>query len=352
MPHTRRVPTDFRRKADTGTCRLHWVDMARGLAIILVVLAHCWRGLANANLLGLEQGWLGYLDRFIYLFHMNAFFILAGSFLLQQAQRGTAGRYLGHLSLRLLYPLALWTYLFIALRVLAGASANAPADPAALLVLPLPPVDHLWFLWAMFLGMVFWGGLVRALTALGQRPVVWLILALAASLVWDMVEIPPTLVDWIAETLRHLPFLALGVALGFSGNWMEGKIWLPPRPYLWVPVAFIALGSLAQYAEPKSFGLNVLSALTTLLFLALAQPIARLGSKGRLNGVIRLLGQHSMAVFLAHTIFSAATRIALIKIGISDPSLHLILGTAIGLAGPLALALWAQRLRVTRLLGF
>ena len=335
-----------------SNARLSWVDTARGLAIILVVLAHCWRGLENSGIMTLTDGWPGQLDRFIYLFHMNAFFILSGSFLLQQAQRGTARQFLGHLSLRLLYPLILWTYLFIILRILAGTAANTPAGPTALLVLPLPPIEHLWFLWAMFLGMVFWGGVTRLLPRLGRSPAAWLGLALSASLFWDRIEIPPLWVDWIVETLRHLPFIALGVALGFSMRWMRGQTWLPPYPIVWAPATFIALAFLAQYAEPKSLGLHILSALITLLFLALVQLIARLDPGSRVLNAARFLGQHSMAIFLAHTVFSAAMRIGLLQAGMSDPNLHLFMGTAIGLAGPLALALLAKRLGVSRLLGF
>lgn len=352
MPNSQSVSSTSRPQSEAGYRRLHWVDTARGLAIVLVVLAHCWRGLESSGLISLDDSWQGHLDRFIYLFHMNAFFVLTGSFLLQQAQRGTGRQFIGHLSRRLLYPLVLWTYVFISLRILAGAAANKPVGGEALLVLPLPPIEHLWFLWAMFLCMVIWGGLARTLPHLHKSPTAWIGLALAASLFWHSVEIPPLLVDWIMETLRHLPFVALGVALGFSARWMQCQMWLPPYMFLWAPAAFIGLEFIAQYADPKSFGLNILSALVTLLFLALSQSITRFWQSGQLMSGIQFLGRHSMAVFLAHTAFSAAMRIVLLKTGISDPNLHLLLGTVVGLLGPVALALFAQRLRVTRLLGF
>ena len=50
------------------------------------------------------------------------------------------------------------------------------------------------------------------------------------------------------------------------------------------------------------------------------------------------LGRASLFIYLAHTVFSSATRIALLKAGVDDPALHVVLGVAAGIAGPLLLA--------------
>ena len=50
------------------------------------------------------------------------------------------------------------------------------------------------------------------------------------------------------------------------------------------------------------------------------------------------LGRASLFIYLAHTVFSGAVRIALLQAGIEDPALHLALGVAAGLAGPMLLA--------------
>jgi len=57
--------------------RLVWVDVLKGLLIALVVLGHI-AGAAENLSTGLTSNVFHYVRRMIYLFHMPAFFVLAG----------------------------------------------------------------------------------------------------------------------------------------------------------------------------------------------------------------------------------------------------------------------------------
>lgn len=59
-----------------------------------------------------------------------------------------------------------------------------------------------------------------------------------------------------------------------------------------------------------------------------------------------------MAIYLAHTIFSATMREVLFAIGVSDLGWHLVLGFGIGILGPLVLLRVAQRIGAAQVLGF
>lgn len=59
-----------------------------------------------------------------------------------------------------------------------------------------------------------------------------------------------------------------------------------------------------------------------------------------------------MAIYLAHVIFGSGLRVGLIAAGVRDLWVHAMLGTLIGVLGPLTLFLAARRSGVTRLLGF
>ena len=57
--------------------RQNWIDIAKGVGIILVVVGHAGRGLQSAGLT--DEGWLlPLMDRAIYAFHMPLFFVLSG----------------------------------------------------------------------------------------------------------------------------------------------------------------------------------------------------------------------------------------------------------------------------------
>ena len=59
----------------TGRERIEWVDAAKGICIILVVMMHSTLGVENA--MG-GQGWLHGLVAFSDAFRIPAFFLLAG----------------------------------------------------------------------------------------------------------------------------------------------------------------------------------------------------------------------------------------------------------------------------------
>ncbi|MDQ3560094.1 MAG: acyltransferase family protein, partial [Pseudomonadota bacterium] len=58
--------------------RVDWVDVAKGICIIMVVMMHSTLGVEKA--MG-ETGWMGYAVEFARPFRMPDFFLIAGLFL-------------------------------------------------------------------------------------------------------------------------------------------------------------------------------------------------------------------------------------------------------------------------------
>lgn len=52
-----------------------------------------------------------------------------------------------------------------------------------------------------------------------------------------------------------------------------------------------------------------------------------------------------MPVFLMHTIFAAGIRVVLVKIGVTTPTVHVVVGLATGFVGPVFAMLAMERLR-------
>lgn len=160
--------------------RLDWLDSAKGVAISLVVFGHALRGIERAGVIDFHGVW-GRIDRVIYSFHMPMFFLISG-FVFWSALARPAGAFLRSRVTRLLWPLALWTWIFFAARMLAGSAANTSlADSGGFPVFPLPPREHFWFLWGLFLVSVTVYALGRVLPV--QRREVWLGV-LIADLIW------------------------------------------------------------------------------------------------------------------------------------------------------------------------
>ncbi len=56
------------------------------------------------------------------------------------------------------------------------------------------------------------------------------------------------------------------------------------------------------------------------------------------------MGVYSLEIYVGHTIFSAAARIAMLKgFGYSEPILQTVVGTAVGIGLPMVLAIWGPK---------
>jgi fucose 4-O-acetylase-like acetyltransferase len=61
-------------------------------------------------------------------------------------------------------------------------------------------------------------------------------------------------------------------------------------------------------------------------------------------------GRRTMHLFLIHLLFTAGTRIVLVRAGVTDLATHIVLGTAAGIAGPLLAGVVIDRLGVKGLM--
>ena len=325
--------------------RLGWIDFAKGIGIILVVIGHAGRGLQNASFPD-PRGLLPALDQAIYAFHMPLFFVLSGIvFGLRPVLRLRPD--LPKRVWRLFYPMVFWTYAFLAMRVAAGSSSNTQSSVQDLLVLPLPPVEHFWFLWALLVNVTVFSIARIALRPFLSEVQYWGLTALAAIVANVVVHLPPALFPYFGQAVHYSVAFALGALLGALP-----LVSLVPRP----PFALLAalgFAILLWATVALEFSLHWI-AQGIVLSLLLLPPLVFVSSKidrTKLGKGLSYLGVVSLAIYVMHTMFSAALRILFVKLGIDDLMLHLVLGSAIGIVGPVIVYGVARRYGALRYLG-
>lgn len=316
------------------------MDVAKGVGIILVVIGHAWRGLEAAGMIG--NPWLFQLiDRLIYNFHMPLFFILSGMTFQAWALKRPVGEAAISRVTRLLWPLALWTYLFAAARLAAGEHANTELTGLASLAFwPLPPRDHFWFLWALFLQHLAVLALIRLVTG-PLPPLVWA--ALAAVLTFIAPHLP--LSPWTFGALTYGSAFLAGLALG-------GLCWRPRglTAFLVAAAVFAALQVLSFQIPHVLVTRQLLGIALSLSALAMVHLLVT-GGRSRAAQALAGLGVASMGIYLAHTIFSAGTRAVLARVT-PDLTAHMILGTLAGIIGPLVIYAIIRRVGRPSWIGF
>lgn len=82
------------------------------------------------------------------------------------------------------------------------------------------------------------------------------------------------------------------------------------------------------------FAMGLLACVAVILMVA--------GGERRFGRGVDFLAKYTMPIFLMHTLFAAPTRSVLLKMGITNTVVHIVLGLAISFAGPI-IAAWIMK---------
>ena len=313
----------------SATRRVDWVDYAKGICIILVVMMHSTLGVEKA------VGETSALHAFIEWarpFRMPDFFLISGLFLASRIDRPWRA-YLDTKVVHFAYFYFLWMTIAIAVKSpgIAADGGGWGAVPQTWALSFVEPWSTLWFIYLL---AVFF---VVAKLARGIPPLyVWLV---AAALEIAPIETGWMVVDEFASRFvyfytgyvlanRIFDFAAalerahVPVILAALACWAVANAWLVHQgtaflPGLSLPIGFVGIGAV----------------------IAVSVLLARFGR----FAAIRYCGMNSIVIYLAFFLFMAASRGVLLKAGLADhPSLVSLLVTAAGVVGPLLLT-WAVR---------
>lgn len=314
--------------------RVEWIDFAKGLAVLLVVIGHVIPGLMNAGLISADHP-LNFVATWIYAFHMPVFFFLAGLFAMRSTQR-TVGEFLADKFRVIVYPYLLWSLIQLAIMGLLGGVTNLGAvtlTPVSILrYLFVDPFMQFWFLYALFFNYL----LLLAAIKLGAGKLGYLAVAAVFFILGALLPLDPTQI--IFRTMFQTIFFALGAVFGETLCKRLSALKLPA-------LAGVALGAFAIMTVVLLAGIgHKVTEYLPRLGLALLGLLAALALSiilnqtlpGRIARAVRTWGQKSMQIYIVHVLAASGLRIALVRfLGLTDPWLHVVLQTLVGMAVPL-----------------
>ena len=329
--------------------REKWIDVARGIGIVLVVFGHVWRGLSHAGLLA-DASAFKLVDDAVYLFHMPLFFVISGMLFAPGVRsRGVWGSFVRRL-FTLAYPYLLWSYLNLSLKYSADDYVSSSITMNQVIHFYYPPVMQFWFIFQLFFIQT-----ILSFSFLSRRHAFKVVLGLACLAI--LVDRIPGATAWLPDAavplLPNLAIFVLGMAIG------NGTLVLPkttPRSLLAAGAAFAA-AQVAHVLLPPAAGNAVEPLLAVICVLAVLHASTSLAAlrgplASRIIDVAAAFGIASLAIYVAHVMFTAGMRIALEALGGTNLALHCVLGVAAGLVGPYALYYAARSFGVLWLAGF
>lgn len=308
--------------------RLSWVDVAKGLCIVLVVMMHATLGVEKAT--GAETALHGFII-WAQPFRMPDFFLISGLFLAARIDRPWKS-YLDTKVVHFAYFYVLWLTIQFAMKAPGMvAEAGLTATLADYATSFLVPFGTLWFIYLLAIYFV--------VAKLVQPVPKWLVLAAAAAL---HVLAPHTGIFIVDEFANRFVFFYTGYAAApFILSFAD-------RLQAW-PAALLAAG-LAAWAAVNAVAVNDGIALVrgpdlffSYIGIAAVVAFAVLVTPSAIGRGFAYCGRNSIAVYLAFTVFMGPARMVLLKaLGPEAATLAALGSTLAGVAGALILA-WAVK---------
>ncbi len=280
--------------------RTAFVDYAKGISIVLVVMMHST--LSSEQALG-QTGWLHGVVAFAQPFRIPAFFLIAGLFVARSIDAEWRS-FLDRKILHFAYFYVLWLSIQFVFRAPGYAAELGMAGALTTYLMAfIEPFGTLWFIYLL---PVFY--LVTRLT----RPLPpLLVLAVAAALEIAPIQTHWTLIDEFAARFVY-----------FYAGYMFGARILRAAEHI-APHALAILAGLLAFGAVNFWCVQtgIADAAFVSLALGLAGSAAVIGISvllARFN-VLRVLhycGRNSLAIYLAFFLPMAITRTVLVKTGV------------------------------------
>lgn len=303
--------------------RVDWVDYAKGICIIMVVMMHSVLGV---ELAAGETGFMHGLVAFAKPFRMPDFFLISGLFLPLVIDRDWR-TYLDRKVVHFVYFYVLWVTIQFGFKAPAFA-AETGWHHAAYLYLEsfIEPFGTLWFIYLLPIFFV-----VIKLTRSVPPPLIWGIAA--------VLEAAHIITGWTAIDEFCNRFVYIYTGYLFADQVFALSDLARQRPAR--AVAGLIAWALVN-AGLVALGVSEWPIISLALGLAGAGAIivsATLLARAHLFSGLRVCGQHSIVIYLAFFLPMAATRTVLLKAGIiSDIGTMSLLVWLAGVLG--ALAIW------------
>ena len=308
--------------------REKWVDDVKVIACILVVLGHFFQSMTKAKILP-ESDLYGWFNTTIYYFHVPLFFICSGYLYQKYSKVNSVGswcRNVAKKALALGVPYVTFTTATWVLKKLFSSSVNDQIGGLGDTLFFHPTAPY-WYLYALF--FIF---LVTPTFSSAKAAAVGIIISLAAKLL--ILTGTGYEIYAVSTFLSNEIWVVLGMSIcAFNVQLKDRKVQGTICGLL-----FIILSNLVYTAEigsaAISFAMGLLACAAVIMMVA--------GFEEKFGRGMKLLAKYTMPIFLMHTLFAAPLRSVLMKVGIENAVIHVVLGLGISFSGPI-IAAWIMK---------
>ena len=302
------------------TGRWQWIDYLRGIVILLVAFRHSLLGIEHNNIT--VPAWLDNANTITSSFRMPLFFVLSGIFIKGSMAKRTLGQIIETKFENLIYPYLIWSFIQVTMQIVLAGSSNTHRtllDYTYILYQPRD-LDQFWYLPALFNASIVYMVLESKV-----KPAKWVHIVLGIILYF--VSHYFQRISMISDWMRFYIFFALGAVISdFFFKESSQRFLKSPWPLLLITPVFV-LAEMFFVSKDESFFLNDNDLIGRIEYLIIALIgcasmfiLAFRLQTWNILRFLRVIGFHSMYIYVMHVMVAAASRALLMKVfHISNP---------------------------------
>ncbi len=292
--------------------RLKWIDYLRGIAIVLVVYRHVLIGIERTGLY--VPSYLVTANMIFYSFRMPLFFILSGLFISSSLIKRSFGKLAFTKFETILYPYFIWCFLQVTLQIIFSSYTNSSRswiDYTYILYQPRE-LDQFWYLPALFNVTIVYMLVKEKLKPPGWLQLVIGIVLYYLSRYFNQISM---LSDWMEFYL----FFAIGDVCSVFFFKAKTQKLLGRLLILLLIVPLFAAIQFYYLQHTEDYFLADLRGRTEFIFISLFGCLCMFIlvfniQKTNLFSVLRIIGVHSLYIYVMHVFVAAFVRILFMKV--------------------------------------
>lgn len=292
--------------------RENWIDVSRGLAIILVVLGHVVTSFQNS---GIQKFIFSRIHKYTFPIYLPLFFFISG-YLFSKNKKSTKDKIINSF-----YdygiPYFLFSIIYFVIKTIMNKYVNTSLSMLDLMIIPIKPIGFMWFLYALFIMRVIIS--VVNIKKYKHYLVFFSIIIYSFSRICISYDL---LLDLKSTILFDFNNYFLWFLCGYLSKESRiiKKIFHREYKVGFLIVLFIIYVFL-QYIY-TNLGYNfatlffIMSVIGILFIIILSKKIS--------CGFIINIGKNTMPIYLLHTIIIAFLRVLLLKIPVINDNIYLV----------------------------
>lgn len=319
------------------TQRLSWIDVLKGIGILLVIAGHSVRGEDSAV--------LGIIYDLIYAMHMPLFFSISGYLFgksINEYKNQSTGQYISKKATGYLKPFFMYAFLIyfmfqIAFFIPAIGKSLEQAGMEGYNILTYicmmllgenPYAFHLWYLWVLFWVTVLCYLIYKIGDFVGINGYTLCLMISGALWAWRMLAVYNTYMG-LMLFLRYMIFFVIGIKL-FDITIQNRTFYVVCSLFSFAYFVWHTLFKNISFGILGNFVCNILQLVSVLLLI---HNFGQFSQKLSFSKILNYLGRNSLIIYLFHQpIFCAFVGVVCINILKISPIVAFVISFVTGLA--------------------